>query len=265
MTRLWIGGGAPLVLIAGPCVLEDRDFVLRHAEQLQRIAGAHGFGLVFKASFDKANRTRQGSPRGPGLEAGLRTLEDVRRSLGLSVLTDVHEAWQCRPTAEVVDVLQVPAFLCRQTDLLMAAGATKRTVNIKKGQFMAAEDMAYAVEKVDGPTLLTERGTMFGYRDLVVDFRNLAVMRRFAPVVFDATHSVQQPGAAGGQSGGRRELVPALCRAAVGLRGRRPVFRGPPRSRPGAVGRGKQLELRRFGDGPERGVSSAGGPGGYGG
>ncbi len=215
MTKLTIGGGAPLVLIAGPCVLEDREFVLRHAEALKQIADQHRFALIFKASFDKANRTRMGSPRGPGLEAGLRLLGEVRRRFELPVLTDVHEAWQCAPASEVVDILQVPAFLCRQTDLLVAAGRTGRPVNIKKGSFMAAADMAYAVEKVAGPAMLTERGTMFGYHDLVVDFRNLAVLRRFAPVVFDATHSVQQPGGADGRSGGDRTLAPALSRAAV--------------------------------------------------
>ena len=215
MKPVRIGGGSPLVLIAGPCVLEGRDFVLRHAEALQTIAQQHRFELIFKASFDKANRTRGSSPRGPGLEAGLRLLADVRRTHGLPVLTDVHETWQCAIVAEVVDVLQVPAFLCRQTDLLVAAGATGKPVNVKKGQFMAAADMGYAVEKIAGPSLLTERGTMFGYRDLVVDFRGLAQLRRFAPVVFDGTHSVQRPGAAGGRSGGAREDVPALARAAV--------------------------------------------------
>ena len=215
MNAVRIGGGAPLALIAGPCVLEDRDFVLRHAEALQRIAERYSFPLIFKASFDKANRTAMSSPRGPGLDAGLRLLADVRATIGLPVLTDVHEPAQCATAAEVVNVLQIPAFLCRQTDLLVAASATGRPVNIKKGQFMAAEDMRYAVEKVAGAALLTERGTTFGYRDLVVDFRNLPIMRRFAPVVFDGTHSVQQPGAEGGRSGGRRDLVPALVRSAV--------------------------------------------------
>ena len=215
MSSLSIGGGAPVVLVAGPCVLEDRDFVLRHAEVIKCIAARYSFPLIFKASFDKANRTSGSSPRGPGLEDGLRLLDDVKRSLDVRVLTDVHEGWQCAPVAEVVDVLQVPAFLCRQTDLLVAAGATGRPVNVKKGQFIAADDMAYAVEKVGAPCLLTERGTMFGYRDLVVDYRNLAILRRFAPVIFDGTHAVQKPGAAGGRSGGARDLVPSLVRAAV--------------------------------------------------
>ena len=213
--RVRIGGGAPIALIAGPCVLEHRDFVLQHAERLHRIAEADGFPFVFKASFDKANRTRASSPRGPGLDDGLRLLEEVRSAQGVPVLTDVHEPAQCALVAEVVDVLQVPAFLCRQTDLLVAAGATGRPVNVKKGQFMAAEDMRFAVEKVNGPCLLTERGTMFGYRDLIVDFRNLPILRRHAPVVFDGTHSVQRPGATDGRSGGRRDEVPGLVRAAV--------------------------------------------------
>ena len=215
MARLTVGGGAPLLLIAGPCVLEDRDFVLRHAERLKAIAAQYDFPYVFKASFDKANRTRGCSPRGPGLHEGLRLLEEVRRTLDVPVLTDVHEVEQCSAVGEVVDVLQVPAFLCRQTDLLAAAGRTGRPVNVKKGQFMAAEDMAFAVEKVGGPTMLTERGTTFGYRDLVVDYRSLPIMRQHAPVIFDGTHAVQQPGAAEGRSGGQRAFVPTLVRAAV--------------------------------------------------
>ena len=215
MKPVAIGGQAPLLLILGPCVLEDRDFILRHAEALKTRVARHGAAMVFKASFDKANRTREASPRGPGLEGGLRLLEEVRSSLELPVLTDVHESWQCAPVAEVVDVLQIPAFLCRQTDLLKAAGATGRTVNIKKGQFLAAEDMVYAVEKVGGPAMLTERGTTFGYRDLVVDFRNLAILRGLGPVVFDGTHAVQRPGAGGGRSGGNRLQVAPLVRAAV--------------------------------------------------
>jgi len=215
MKSVRIGGGEPLVLIAGPCVLQDRDFNLQHAETLRDAADRYGFPFVFKASFDKANRTRVDSPRGPGIDEGLRLLQAVRANVGVPILTDVHEVSQCAPTAEVADVIQVPAFLCRQTDLLVAAGQTGRVVNVKKGQFMAAADMKFAVEKVAGPTLLTERGTTFGYRDLVVDFRNLAIMRAWAPVVFDGTHSVQQPGANNGRSGGHRALVPSLSRAAV--------------------------------------------------
>lgn len=212
-----VGRGHPLVVFAGPCVLEARDFNLAHAEHLADLGRRYGVPLVFKASFDKANRTRGTSARGPGLERGLRLLEDVRQVLGLPVTTDVHEAGQCSAAAEVVDVLQIPAFLCRQTDLLAAAGATGRPVNIKKGQFLAAADLEHARDKTGAPerVLLTERGTMFGYRDLIVDFRSLSVMRALAPVVFDGTHSVQTPGSEGGVTGGRRALVPPLVRAAV--------------------------------------------------
>lgn len=212
-----IGAGQPLALLAGPCVLQDRDFNLRHAERLKAIAEAHKISLIFKASFDKANRTKEGSPRGPGMQEGLRMLEQIKQATGLPILTDVHESAQCAAVGEVADVIQIPAFLCRQTDLLRAAGATGKIVNIKKGQFLAAEDMGFAQAKTGAPerVLLTERGTTFGYRDLVVDYRNLSVMRRFAPVVFDGTHSVQQPGAKDGTTGGNRELVPDLVRAAV--------------------------------------------------
>ena len=214
-----IGDTTP-VLIAGPCVLQDRDFNLRHAERLQQIAKEQGFALIFKASFDKANRTKGDSPRGPGLDEGLSLLAAIKETLGLPLLTDVHLPQQCAAAAEVVDVLQIPAFLCRQTDLIEAAGeaakAQGRVVNLKKGQFLAAEDMGFAVEKAQGaPCLLTERGSSFGYRDLVVDFRNLEILRAMAPVVFDGTHSVQRPGAAGGKTGGNRAQVPALVRSAV--------------------------------------------------
>lgn len=214
---LVIGAGAPLAVIAGPCVLQDRDFTLRHAARLKAMTEAAGVPWIFKASFDKANRTKGSSFRGPGLQAGLALLAEVKAELGVPVLTDVHEASQCAAAAEVVDVLQIPAFLCRQTDLLIAAGETGRVVNVKKGQFLAAEDMAFAAEKVGPPgrALLTERGTTFGYRDLVVDLRNLRVMQQIAPTVFDGTHSVQKPGAAGGSTGGDRTLVPPLVRAAV--------------------------------------------------
>ena len=212
-----VGPGHPLVVLAGPCVLEERDFNLAHAEHLAKLSRRHGVPLVFKASFDKANRTRGESARGPGLDRGLRLLEDVRQTLGLPVITDVHAVDQCSAVAEVVDVLQIPAFLCRQTDLLAAAGATGRPVNIKKGQFLAADDLEHARDKTGAPdrVFLTERGTTFGYRDLVVDLRNLSIMRAFAPVVFDGTHSVQTPGSNGGVTGGRRSLVPSLVRAAV--------------------------------------------------
>ncbi len=220
--ELPIGAGAPLVLIAGPCVLESEDFTLKHAERVQRIAAKRGVPLVFKASFDKANRTKGDSARGPGLEAGLSLLAKVKAQLGLPLLTDVHLPQQCAPAAEVVDVLQIPAFLCRQTDLIAAAGQAVRAhgglLNIKKGQFLAAEDMGYAVEKAEGaPCMLTERGSSFGYRDLVVDYRSLEILARFGPVVFDGTHSVQRPGAAKGKTGGNRAQVPALARAAVAV------------------------------------------------
>jgi 2-dehydro-3-deoxyphosphooctonate aldolase (KDO 8-P synthase) len=213
-------GNGGFVVIAGPCVIEGEDFTLRHAERVAEIARRRSVQAIFKSSFDKANRTSGKSFRGPGLEEGLRILAKVKAASGLPVLTDVHEPSQCAPAAEVVDVLQIPAFLCRQTDLLVAAGRTGRAVNVKKGQFLAPEDMAYAADKVTGAggaVLLTERGTTFGYRDLVVDFRGLVAMRSIAPVVFDATHSVQTPGAAGGRSGGRREYVAPLARAAVAV------------------------------------------------
>jgi len=217
----WSFGTAPLV-VAGPCVIEDRNELLRIAERLAEIRGRLGVPLCFKASFDKANRARAGAPRGPGLEAGLRALETARRESGLPVLTDIHEAAQARATAEVVDALQVPAFLCRQTDLLAAAGETGLPVNLKKGQWMAPEEMAGAVEKVrlGGTTDLavTERGTAFGYGDLVVDMRSFVRVKRAtgAAVLFDATHAVQRPGQGGeGASGGTREHVPGLLLAAA--------------------------------------------------
>ncbi len=221
-----VGGGAPLALIAGPCVVEKRDFMMAHARRLKEIAETHGFPLIFKSSYDKANRTKGSSFRGPGMEEGLDILAEIKAKLSLPIITDVHTAEQCAIAAEVADVLQIPAFLCRQTDLLAAAGETDRAVNVKKGQFLAPEDMAFAVEKVGkarrnsstaGQVLITERGTSFGYRDLVVDYRGLTVMRRFAPVVFDGTHSVQRPGSQGGTTGGDRREVPALVRAAVAV------------------------------------------------
>jgi 2-dehydro-3-deoxyphosphooctonate aldolase (KDO 8-P synthase) len=212
-------GDGSLALLAGPCVIESAELVHEVAEELQRAAARHGVPLVFKASFDKANRTAADSFRSLGFERALEVLAEVKDRHGLPVMTDVHEPWQVERVAEVADVLQIPAFLCRQTDLLIAAGATGRVVNVKKGQFMAPDDMRYAVDKVRGAggerVLLTERGSSFGYHDLVVDFRSLAIMRRFAPVVFDATHSVQSPGGAGGASGGKREFIAPLARAAV--------------------------------------------------
>ncbi len=216
-----IGAGARPVYIAGPCVIESPEHVLGVAERLAGVARRCGIPLVFKASFDKANRSSVESFRGPGLEAGLEALAEVKRRTGLRVLTDVHEPWQAERAAEVVDVLQVPAFLCRQTDLLVACGRTGLPVNVKKGQFMAPEDMALAVEKVrstgNGRVFLTERGTSFGYHDLVVDFRGVPAMREVAPVVFDVTHSLQLPGGMGTQSGGVRRFALDLARAAAAV------------------------------------------------
>ena len=214
-----IGGGAPPVLIAGPCVVESTEFTVEHALRLEAIAAEADMPLIFKASYDKANRTAVSGKRGPGIEDGLAVLSAVKAKVGLPLLTDVHHPEQCAIAAQVVDVLQIPAFLCRQTDLILAAGETRKVVNIKKGQFMAAEDMVFAVEKAIGASgvLLTERGTTFGYRDLVVDMRNLGVMRHYAPVVFDGTHSVQRPGSGGGSTGGDRRLVRPLVRAAVAV------------------------------------------------
>ena len=212
-------GGGRLFLIAGPCVIESEAHVRTMAEAIQRIASDLGIPFIFKASYDKANRTSVKSFRGPGLIEGVRILGRLAKDTGLPVLTDVHEAGHCEVAAEAVDVLQIPAFLCRQTDLLVAAGKTGRAVNIKKGQFVAPWDMAHPVEKVRSTgnerVLLTERGASFGYNSLVVDYRSLPVMRRLAPVVFDATHSVQQPSAANGVSGGQPEFIPLLARAAV--------------------------------------------------
>lgn len=215
-----IGPGQPLALIAGPCVIESEGGCRRIAERLKVIAHSAGFPLLFKASFDKANRTSVDSYRGPGLEQGLAILDRVRRHLDLPVLTDIHTPDQAAVAAEAVDVLQVPAFLSRQTDVLVAAGETGKPVNIKKGQFLAPEDLAHAVRKVESTgnkqVLLTERGTTFGYHNLVVDFRSFRLMADIGcPVVFDATHSVQLPGGAGAASGGQREFVPLLARAAA--------------------------------------------------
>ena len=212
-------GEGQLFLIGGPCVIESESHALRMAEAIARITSDLGVPYIFKASYDKANRTSVKSFRGPGLKEGVRILGKVARETGLPVLTDVHEPDHCEPVAEAVDVLQIPAFLCRQTDLLVAAGKTGRAINIKKGQFVAPWDMAHPVEKVRSTgnerIFLTERGASFGYNTLVVDYRSLAVMRKMAPVVFDGTHSVQQPSAANGVSGGQPEYIPLLARAAV--------------------------------------------------
>ena len=217
------GNALPLALIAGPCTLESRDHAIETASALKEMAVTLGIGLVYKSSFDKANRTSASGARGLGLEAALPIFAEIRERLGLPVVTDVHEAGQCAPVAEAVDILQIPAFLCRQTDLLVAAARTGRVVNVKKGQFLAPWDMANVARKVleaGNPNLLvTERGTSFGYNTLVSDMRALPIMAQAtgAPVIFDATHSVQQPGGQGTSSGGQREFVPVLARAAVAV------------------------------------------------
>jgi 2-dehydro-3-deoxyphosphooctonate aldolase (KDO 8-P synthase) len=212
-------GAGKLFLIAGPCVIESEAHARKMAEAIQRITSDLGIPFIFKASYDKANRTSVKSFRGPGLKEGTAILGRLAKDTGLPVLTDVHEPAHCEVAAEAVDVLQIPAFLCRQTDLLVAAGQTGRAVNIKKGQFVSPWDMAHPVEKVRATgnerVFLTERGASFGYNTLVVDFRSLPVMREVAPVVFDGTHSVQQPSAGAGVSGGQPEFIPVLARAAV--------------------------------------------------
>jgi 2-dehydro-3-deoxyphosphooctonate aldolase (KDO 8-P synthase) len=215
-----IGRGAPLALIAGPCVIESRDAALRHAERLAALASREALPLVYKSSFDKANRTSLGSFRGAGMDEGLRILDDVRRQTGLPVLTDVHERAQIAAVAAVVDVLQTPAFLCRQTDFIVAVAAAGKPVNLKKGQFLSPWEMRHVVEKAratGNPDLLvTERGFAFGYNNLVSDMRALPVLAETGcPVVFDATHSAQRPGGEGSASGGDRAMVPTLARAAV--------------------------------------------------
>ena len=217
-----IGGGAPLALIGGPCAIEDEKHALMVAERLLRITEAAGVPFVYKSSYDKANRSSAHSYRGPGLNEGLRILRRVKDVLGLPVLSDVHDVAEVGPAAEALDVLQVPAFLCRQTDLVVACAKSGRPVNVKKGQFLAPRDMENVVEKIRSAgsedLLLTERGTSFGYNNLVVDFRSLPIMRAFGyPVVFDATHSVQLPGGQGARSGGERQYVQALARAAVAV------------------------------------------------
>jgi 2-dehydro-3-deoxyphosphooctonate aldolase (KDO 8-P synthase) len=216
------GNDLPLVLIAGPCVLESRAHAFDMAGALKEITARRGIGFVYKTSFDKANRTSAKSARGLGLDKALEVFTDLRDALGVPVLTDVHEPDQCAPVAEVVDVLQIPAFLCRQTDLLVAAAETGRVVNVKKGQFLAPWDMANVVDKITAAgnpnVLVTERGVSFGYNTLISDMRALPVLAKIgAPVIFDATHSVQQPGGKGSSSGGEREFVPVLARAAAAV------------------------------------------------
>ncbi|HZL62985.1 MAG TPA: 3-deoxy-8-phosphooctulonate synthase [Pseudolabrys sp.] len=217
------GNALPLALIAGPCALESRAHALEMAAALKEIAARLGIGLVYKTSFDKANRTSVKSARGIGLDAALPIFAEIRDTLKIPVLTDVHDAEQCARVASAVDVLQIPAFLCRQTDLLIAAAKTGKVVNVKKGQFLAPWDMQNVVEKITGAgnknVLVTERGVSFGYNTLVSDMRALPILKRTtgAPVIFDATHSVQQPGGQGTSSGGEREFVPVLARAAVAV------------------------------------------------
>jgi 2-dehydro-3-deoxyphosphooctonate aldolase (KDO 8-P synthase) len=217
-----VGDGRPLLLIAGPCVIESETQALSHARRVKDLAARHGLPVVFKASFDKANRSSGKSFRGVGMEAGLRVFEKVKAELGLPTLTDVHETWQAEPAGRVVDVLQVPAFLCRQTDLVLACARHGRAVNVKKGQFLAPRDMRHAVAKCREAgaenVLLTERGASFGYGNLVVDMRGLVIMRELGvPVCLDATHSVQLPGAGGDVTGGERQFVAPLARAAAAV------------------------------------------------
>jgi 2-dehydro-3-deoxyphosphooctonate aldolase (KDO 8-P synthase) len=210
-----------MVLFAGPCAAESYDICMETGTQVKAICAELNIHYVFKASFDKANRTSGGSYRGPSMEGGLEILSRVKKDLGVPVVTDVHESHQCEEVASVVDVLQIPAFLCRQTDLLVAAAKTGKPVKVKKGQFMAPEDMKFAVDKIRGEgnekVFLTERGSSFGYHNLVVDFRSLPIMRQYTPVVFDVTHSIQRPGGLGGKSGGDRQFASYLARAAAAV------------------------------------------------
>jgi len=215
-----IGGENPLVLIAGPCVIEDEELVLRVARRLREITSSLGMPFIFKSSYDKANRTSLHSFRGPGLKEGLAILKKVKEEVGVAVLSDIHQVSEAEEAAKVLDVIQIPAFLSRQTDLVLAAAKTGLPVNVKKGQFLSPWEMAFVVEKITScgnhRVMLTERGTTFGYQNLVNDMRAVAVMRSLGyPVVYDATHSVQLPGAAQGASGGQREFIPTLVRAAV--------------------------------------------------
>ncbi len=217
-----LGGANPFALIAGPCQLESLEHARAMCEGILEACAPTGTKLIFKASYDKANRSSVGTQRGLGMDKGLEILGRIRAEYGVPVLTDVHEPWHCAKAAEAVDVLQIPAFLCRQTDLLLAAAATERAVNVKKGQFLAPWDMPNVADKIAGAgnrnILLTERGASFGYNTLVSDMRSLPILAKTGyPVVFDATHSVQQPGGLGGRSGGQREFVPVLARAAVAI------------------------------------------------
>lgn len=218
--KIKVGQGQPFLIIAGPCVIESWETTFNTASFLHDLAKQLGFSLVFKSSFDKANRTSINSFRGPGLDAGLAMLKDVKNKLGLALLSDVHETIQCAPAGKVLDVLQIPAFLCRQTDLIVAAAETGKAVNIKKGQFVSPAEMQNSIQKVldrdNDNVFITERGTTFGYNNLVVDLRSIPIMKSFSvPVIFDATHSVQLPGGGGNVSTGQRQYVPTLAKAAV--------------------------------------------------
>lgn len=217
-----VANNLPFVLIAGPCVMESRDHILKMAEALKKLTDEKGVGFVFKASFDKANRTSVGGARGLGIDKGLKLFEEVKKTFNVPVITDIHDKDQCTTVAEVVDILQIPAFLCRQTDLLEAAAKTGKPLNIKKGQFLAPWDMVNVVKKVESfgnnKIMLCERGVSFGYNTLVTDMRGLPTMAKTGyPVIFDATHSCQQPGGQGGSSGGQREFAPVLARAAIAV------------------------------------------------
>ena len=237
--------------IAGPCVIESAELLDCVAAKLVDINSRLGVDIIFKASFDKANRTSLSSYRGVGLEKGLQMLSDVKSKWGLKLCTDIHEAWQATPVGEVVDVVQIPAFLCRQTDLLVAAARTGKVVNIKKAQFLSGEDMLYpyqkAVQSGAEEVWLTERGNMYGYNNLVVDFRNIADMRKIAPtVIMDCTHSVQRPGAAGGKTGGNREFVPAMAQAAKAFGANGFFFEVHPEPDKGMSDAANMLELEKF-------------------
>ena len=218
--KISVGAGKPLLLICGPCQIESRDHALMCAEKIKSLSDKLGMQLIFKSSYDKANRTSLSGKRGIGLENGLKILSEIKKSFDLPILTDVHSVEEAQTAASVVDVLQTPAFLCRQTDFLLGVGKTGKPINVKKGQFLAPEDMLHVAEKIastgNNKILLCERGACFGYRDLVVDMRNFAIMKKTGyPVIYDATHSVQSMGGAGGSSGGAREFIPSLARAAV--------------------------------------------------
>lgn len=239
------------IFIAGPCVIESAELLNQVAQELVRINKQLGTDIIFKSSFDKANRTSISSFRGPGLEKGLQMLSDVKEKYGLRILTDIHESWQAEPAGEVCDVLQIPAFLCRQTDLLVAAAKTGRTVNIKKAQFLSGMDMRYPVEKARDAgakdVWLTERGNSFGYNNLVVDFRNIPDMLQFTPtVIMDCTHSVQRPGGAGGKTGGDRRFVPSMAKAAKAFGATGYFFEVHPRPDEGLSDAANMLELHKL-------------------